>query len=105
MTRPGRPVTVTRPGVRGVSCTPHRALPTDGRSAGVSRITACGAGQPTGVPTALDRATQKGSSSMRTARRIATVLTATAAMIGACAVQASAVAIEAAGVVLELPAL
>lgn len=40
---------------------------------------------------------------MRTARRIATVLTATAAMIGAFATQAAAVAIEVGGAVLEVP--
>ncbi|MDF3149927.1 MULTISPECIES: hypothetical protein [unclassified Streptomyces] len=40
---------------------------------------------------------------MRTARRIATVLTATAAMIGAFATQAAAVAVDIAGAVVEIP--
>ncbi len=40
---------------------------------------------------------------MRAARRIATVLTATAAMIGAFATQAAAVAIDVGGFVFETP--
>jgi hypothetical protein len=42
---------------------------------------------------------------MRTARRIATVLTAAATMIGAFAAQAAASTIEAGGVILEVPVL
>ncbi|MDC0772574.1 MULTISPECIES: hypothetical protein [unclassified Streptomyces] len=40
---------------------------------------------------------------MRAARRIATVLTATAAMIGAFATQAAAIGGEVAGLVIEFP--
>ncbi|WP_267882946.1 hypothetical protein [Streptomyces bicolor] len=40
---------------------------------------------------------------MRTARRIATVLTATAAMIGAFASQAAAIGIDIAGFLVETP--
>ncbi|WP_328769726.1 hypothetical protein [Streptomyces sp. NBC_00286] len=40
---------------------------------------------------------------MRVARRIATVLTASAVMVGAFATQAAAIAIEAGGAMIEVP--